>query len=79
MLALQSPTIKYFLFIYFFTCLFGLFGLTMVTCGILISQPGMELMPPALEAQSLKHWAAQKALQVFFAVYTYLDMTLLHI
>ena len=79
MLALQSPTIKYFLFIYFLNCLSGLFGLTMVTCGILISQPGMEPMPPALEAQSLNHWTAQEALQVFFAVYTYLDMMLLHI
>ena len=51
----------------------------MVTCGILISQPGKEPMPPALEAQSLNHWTAQEALQVFFAVYTYLDMMLLHI
>ena len=29
-----------------------------VACGILVLQPGMEPVPPAVEAWSLKHWAA---------------------
>ena len=27
-----------------------------VACGILVPQPGMKFMPPAVEAQSLNHW-----------------------
>ena len=29
-------------------------------CGILVPQPGIEPMPPALEAQSLNHWSARE-------------------
>ena len=30
------------------------------TCGVLVSQPGIEPMPPAVEAQSLNHWTARE-------------------
>ena len=30
-------------------------------CGTLVPQPGIEPMPPALEAQSLNHWIAGKS------------------
>ena len=33
-------------------------------CGILVSQPGTEPMPPAVEAQSLNHWIAREVLAV---------------
>ena len=44
---------SYFLFL-FFVCL--LFWPRRAECGILIPQPGIEPMPPALGAQSLNHW-----------------------
>ena len=31
-----------------------------VACGILVSQPGVEPMPPAVEVQSLNHWTARE-------------------
>ena len=30
------------------------------TCGILVSQPGIEPRPTALKAPSLKHWTARE-------------------
>ena len=33
-----------------------------VACGILVHQPGIELMPPALEAWSLDHWTTREVL-----------------
>ena len=30
-------------------------------CGILIPQPGIEPVPPALGAQSLNHWTTRKS------------------
>ena len=38
-------------FIYFFGC---------GACGILVPQPGMEPMPPAVEAPNLNHWTARE-------------------
>ena len=29
-------------------------------CGILVPQPGIEPVPPAVEAQSLNHWTARE-------------------
>ena len=29
-------------------------------CGILVPQPGIEPMPPSMEAQSLNHWGTRK-------------------
>ena len=31
-----------------------------IACRILVPQPGMEPMPPAMEAQDLNHWTARK-------------------
>ena len=31
-----------------------------VACRILVPQPGTKLMPPALGAQSLNHWATRE-------------------
>ena len=31
-----------------------------VAYGIIITQPGLELMPPALETWSLSHWTARE-------------------
>ena len=32
-------------------------------CGILVSRPGIEPSPPALEVQSLNHWTAREVPQ----------------
>ena len=42
---------SYFLFFSFFF----FFWLCHVACGILVPQPGIEPMPPAVEEQSLNH------------------------
>ena len=44
------------------------FWLHCAGCGILVPQPGIEPPPPALEAQSLNHWAAKEVphLNFFF-------------
>jgi len=31
-----------------------------VACGILVPCPGIEPMPPALDAQNLNHWIARE-------------------
>ena len=33
-----------------------------MACGILVPQPGIKPMPPALEAQSLNHWTTREVL-----------------
>ena len=38
-------------FFFFFFC---------VACGILVPQPGTKPAPPALEAQSFKHWTTRE-------------------
>ena len=43
--------------------LFGFFGGFLphcTACGILVPQPRIEPMPPAVEAQSLNHWTARE-------------------
>ena len=35
-------------------------GLCHMTCRILVPQPGIELLPPAVEAQSPNHWTARE-------------------
>ena len=35
-------------------------------CGILVSQPGIEPVSPAVEAWSLNHWNAVEFLFIFF-------------
>ena len=34
-------------------------------CGILVPSPGMEPMPPAVEARSLNHWTAREVPHTF--------------
>ena len=46
---------------YFFFLIF-IFWLCHVACGILVTQPGIKPVPPALEAWSLNHWTAKKSL-----------------
>ena len=41
------------------------FWLCHMTCGILFPWPGLESMPPAVEAQSLNHWTARGVLRDF--------------
>lgn len=41
-----------------FLLLFG--GVHPVACGILIHRPGVELVLPAKEVQSLNHWATRE-------------------
>ena len=36
------------------------FWLCCMACGILVPQPGIEPMPPAVEDQGLSHWLARK-------------------
>ena len=37
-----------------------------MACGILVSQPGIKPVPPALEAWSLNHWTAREVPQGLF-------------
>ena len=37
-----------------------------VACGILVSRPGIKLMPPAVEAQSPNHWTTREVPPVFW-------------
>ena len=42
-----------------FFSFFLIFLLCHAACGILVTRPGIEPMPLALEAQSLNHWTAK--------------------
>ena len=42
------------------------FLLCRAACGILVPQPGIEPVPPALGAWSLNHWTAREVPQLFF-------------
>ena len=44
------------------------FGHTRAAWDILVSQPGIELVPPVVEAQSLNHWATRELPQATFWV-----------
>ena len=46
--------------------MFSFFWLHPMAYGILVPQPGIKLMPPSLEAQSLNPWTARKVPQVQF-------------
>ena len=46
---------------FLFACL-SVFGYT-VACEILVSLPGIEPMPPVVEAQSLNHWTTREVLK----------------
>ena len=44
--------------------IFNLFWPCCTACGILVPQPGIELVPPAAEAQSPSHWTTRKFLDL---------------
>ena len=52
--------------IYLTSFFFFFFWSYHVACKILVPWPGIEPMPPALEAQSLNHWTAREVLPFFF-------------
>ena len=41
-------------------------------CGILVPQPGIKPMSPAVEAQSLNHWIIREAPEILFLIFTLL-------
>ena len=43
---------SFYLFIHLF--------IGLAACGILVSWPGIETVPPEVEAQSLNHWTTQE-------------------
>ena len=43
----------------FFFLTVHLISLGCAVCGILVPQPGLELTPPAVEAQNSNHWTPQ--------------------
>ena len=46
-----------------------------MACGILVPEPGIESVPPAVEAQSLNHWTATEVpypLILFYLVFFFL-------
>ena len=45
------------LFVFFFVFFFWLYH---VTCGISVPWPGIKLMPPTVEMQSLNHWTTRE-------------------
>ena len=56
--------LKYILFIYFWPCC--------AACGTLVSQPGIEPVPPALQAQNLKCWIAREVPMTLFKMFVIL-------
>jgi len=36
-----------------------------MACGLLVPQPGIELMPPALKVWSLNHWTTLEVVYLF--------------
>ena len=45
--------------------LFGFFWLGLPACGILVPQPGIEPVPPAVEAQSLNYGTTRQVPHLF--------------
>ena len=46
----------------------GFFGHT-AACGILVPWPGIELVLPAVEVQSLNHWHVREVLSILFKIF----------
>ena len=74
-------TLKMVRMINFMLCLFLSFWPRCVGCRIFVPQPGMEPLPPAVEAQSLNQWTARKVpfffSFFFFNVYKFYTMCML--
>ena len=49
-----------------------------VACVILVPWPGIEPMPPAVEAWSLNHWTAREVLTFFFVKYIFFFTMVYH-
>ena len=49
-----------FIYLFFLGGVGGEVHLSYVACGILVSQPGTELVPLAVKVQSPKHWTARE-------------------
>ena len=64
----------WFLFVGWLGFLFSFFWLHHVACEILVPWPGVEPMPPAVEARSPNHWTAKEFQEIEF-----LFMWLIHI
>ena len=56
--APATPSIHVFLINYFLK-LINIFAMPWA-CGILVPQPGVERVPPEVEAWSLSHWTARE-------------------
>ena len=54
-----SPKFFHFFFLKFFGC-------AMWHVGITVPQPGIEPMPPAVEAWNLNHWTAREVPKFFY-------------
>ena len=63
--SFQTPNLLLWLFIVSF--FFFLFG-CITASGILVPQPGIEPMPPAVEAQSPDHWTAREVPYYFLFI-----------
>ena len=66
-LSFRSSCLLFSLSLFF--CLFffwGFFGPCFAACGILVPWPGIEPMPPAVEAWSLNRWTPGKSLLFSF-------------
>ena len=60
LLALWDSSYPRFIFIYFWPWY--------VACGILVPGPGIEPVPPTVEAQSLNHWTTREVPYPHFIV-----------
>ena len=52
--------VRLFFFFFFFPFSFFLFWPQQAACRILVPQPMIEPVPPAIEAQSPNHWTARE-------------------
>ena len=57
---LPNPSVLFSFYSFFFLFFLFFFLLSQEACEILVSQPGIEHTPPALEAQSPNHWSTKE-------------------
>ena len=48
----------------FFSLIFKIFWMRRMACGILVTRPGIETVPPAVEARSPNHWTTREVLKL---------------
>ena len=68
MLLLGKFKFRFLNFLEFFFFFFGGGWPHLAACGILVLQPGIKPMPPAVGAQSLNHWPAREV-PIFLSVF----------